>query len=92
MGGQYPSSGSHFEHNFGFHNIGPSTQYTVNHLPGNVERVFSGFELGVVVETGGVMTDESNASNPCRQAYIDHSVGAGAKEHGGYIRLLAYPN
>ena len=36
MGGMYPSSGKSFEHNFGYHDIGPSTQYTVDNFPSNV--------------------------------------------------------
>eukprot|EP00038_Savillea_parva_P013240 m.209798 g.209798 ORF g.209798 m.209798 type:complete len:360 (-) comp24737_c0_seq1:118-1197(-) len=81
---------NHPEHNFGYHcsvqdtrchnmtspPIGPSTQFVVQHWPSSVPITFLGFEIGVKIGTGGVMTNHTPATNPCRQAYIDHS-GAG---------------
>eukprot|EP00039_Didymoeca_costata_P011342 m.158490 g.158490 ORF g.158490 m.158490 type:complete len:331 (-) comp15138_c0_seq3:56-1048(-) len=80
MGGRYPNStsgtGPSPEHNFGYHNIGNSTSFVATNWPTSVAVVWSGWELGAPVETGGVMTAKLPVSNPCRQAYIDHS-GAG---------------
>lgn len=78
------------EHNFGFHctattprcnnmsspAIGPSTAFVNDHWPATVPIVFLGWEVAQKILTGGVMTNGTPVTNPCRQAYIDHS-GAG---------------
>jgi hypothetical protein len=82
MGGRYPAStpgGPGLpspEHNFGFNGIGPSTAFTVEAWPQSVPIHFLGFEVGAAVGSGGVMTNHTPPTNPCRAAYIDHS-GAG---------------
>lgn len=80
MGGRYPASvpgGSPTmpspEHNFGFNGIGRSTANTLAAWPPSVPITFLGFEVGVAFGTGGVMTNHTPPTNPCRQAYIDHS-------------------
>lgn len=78
------------EHNFGMHcsniprcsnlssaPIGPSTAFVYKHWPATVPIVFLGWEIGQQIRTGGVMTNSTPATNPCRQAYIDHG-GLGA--------------
>jgi len=72
MGGKYPSSnGSSPEWNFGHNGIGNSTKYVYDNWPAEVPIAFSGFELGVDVLSGGVMTKALPDNNPCRKAYID---------------------
>jgi hypothetical protein len=81
MGGRYPTSQSINpgsptwkpgvpEHNFGFHNIGSSTNFTLSRWPSSVPITFLGFEVGNIVLTGGIMTNSTPANNPCRRAYI----------------------
>eukprot|EP00035_Acanthoeca_spectabilis_P032234 m.17874 g.17874 ORF g.17874 m.17874 type:complete len:315 (+) comp5231_c0_seq2:88-1032(+) len=79
MGGRYPASTPGEpspEHNFGYHDIGSSTAFTVENWPSSVPIVFLGWEVGAPIVTGGSMTNHTPLSNPCRAAYIDHS-GAG---------------
>ena len=38
--------------------------------------VFSGFEVGFGVNSGGALTSCATSDNPCRQAYVDY-VGEG---------------
>eukprot|EP00932_Pfiesteria_piscicida_P000224 SRR837773.10216.p1 GENE.SRR837773.10216~~SRR837773.10216.p1 ORF type:complete len:190 (-),score=21.33 SRR837773.10216:54-572(-) len=81
MGGYYPSSGSIHEWNFGggnYPNLGlpspvscPATSYVLENMPSSVELLFSGYNVGNVIETGGAMTSCLPPASPCRQAYID---------------------
>jgi len=49
-------------------------QYALQHMPANVEQIFT--DLGDAIYHGGSRFRScSSASNPCRQAYIDHSWG-----------------
>ena len=45
----------------------------MENMPPGVKMVFSGFEVGVRVLSGGVLTSCAPEANPCRQAYIDYS-------------------
>ena len=47
------------EHNFGYHEIGPSTAFSVDNWPRSVPIVFLGWEVGNKIQTGGVMTKGS---------------------------------
>eukprot|EP01043_Picozoa_sp_COSAG02_P003161 COSAG02_NODE_75_length_41389_cov_106.665762_35_plen_326_part_00 len=96
MGGAYPASvkpNPNPEHNFGYHQIGPSTAFSVNNWPRSVPIVFLGWEVGNKIQTGGVMTKGTPPNNPCRQAYIDHS-GAGNDRSSwvssNRLRTMAY--
>jgi len=71
MGGKYPSSGGQPEWNFSHDGIGSSTKFTVENTP-SLLRMFSGFEIGLEIMTGGILTNHSGIENPCRKAYIDH--------------------
>ena len=50
-----------------------SARSAVENMPPGVKMVFSGFEVGVRVLSGGVLTSCAPEANPCRQAYIDYS-------------------
>ena len=83
MGGMYPKSdGTHGEWNFA-HNgdafIGRSTFNTLRAWPSAAARVFSGWEVGSKIFTGGVMTNGTGPGNPCRAAFIDRQ-GPGRPE------------
>lgn len=86
MGGAYPATApgsKQGEFNLGCGNglDGPALEcagtakYVVDKLPAGVELIFSGFEVGVRIETGAVLTTCAPAANPCRQAYIDFLGG-----------------
>jgi len=81
MGGFHPS-GSEFNLNCGFGLMGDplecygQSQKAVQNMPPEVKIMFSGFEVGVSVQSGGALTSCAPETNPCRQAYIDY-VGEG---------------
>ena len=53
-----------------------------------VRMVFSGFEVGFGVNSGGALTSCATSDNPCRQAYVDY-VGEGKDRLGQeYFRLI----
>lgn len=65
MGGQFPSSGGGAEFNFA---LDPSAAAYVNdHWP--TRLVFSGFEVGVNVYTGGTLSSTTPANNVVRKSY-----------------------
>jgi hypothetical protein len=79
MGGGFPRTGAgtalprgewNFAHN-GDPFVGASTNATLGAWPAAVPRTFAGFEVGVDVMTGAVLTNGSAAANPCRAAFID---------------------
>jgi len=87
MGGYYPDSkdgedGSEFNFDCGKNYLGPplecygSARKAISSIPGDVEVIFSGFEIGDTVMSGGAMTWCHDSSNPCRQAFID-TLGPG---------------
>ena len=81
MGGIYPQSFLFSAYNFncGMGTLGDSLECAgsaksaVENMPPEVKMVFSGFEVGVRVMSGGILTSCAPDSNPCRQAYIDYS-------------------
>ena len=82
MGGKYPTSyGTGFaECNFcggtTDHVTGSRDTYeTYSQIPSQVEVVFSGFEVGLQVQSGARLSDCASANNPCRAAYIDYEGG-----------------
>ncbi len=88
MGGMYPaSSPQNGEWNFSHDGIGPSTQFTVSSWPG--QRMFSGFEIGVAIMTGGIMSNSTPATNPCRQAYIGWRGKREAERVRGGYKIVA---
>ena len=84
MGGYYPQSDlfSEFNFNCGWSFMGEplecegSARAAVSGMPPEVRMVFSGFEVGFAVNSGGALTSCSSSDNPCRQAYVDY-VGEG---------------
>ena len=80
MGGVYPESVLFSEFNFNCGEMllgdtlecGGSAREVVNNMPEQIKMVFSGFEVGNKVFTGGVLTSCADETNPCRQAYIDY--------------------
>lgn len=79
MGGMYPHSGNgtllpqgewNFAHD-GLPFVGASTYSTMQHWPEQVPRVFSGFQVGARIFTGGVLTNGSSPANPCRAAFMN---------------------
>ena len=83
MGGRYPSSGQSFEWNFGGGGAGfnhslvasEATNYTLSHLPLEVEVIFAGAEVGSRIKSGGNLSRCAPASNPCRAAFEAYGVG-----------------
>lgn len=82
MGGKYPTSyGTGFaECNFcggtTDHIVASHDTYdTFSQIPSEVQVIFSGFEVGVEVQSGGRLSDCAAESNPCRAAYIDYEGG-----------------
>ncbi len=61
MGGQYPSGSE-----FNFELDGPSASFVTSEL--NVPMVFTGYELGTVVQTGESLVN-TPSDNPVREAY-----------------------
>ena len=79
MGGYYPSSPkSEFNFDCGKGQMVEedecrgSTKFVVDNMPSSVKFVFSGFELGVIVNSGAALTNCAPDNNPCRKAYIDY--------------------
>ena len=80
MGGIYPESVlfSEFNFNCGEFLLGDlaecegSAKAAVEKMPSNVKMVFSGFEVGNKVMSGGALTSCKDSSNPCRRAYINY--------------------
>jgi len=79
MGGYYPESDlfSEFNFNCGENFMGDaeecfsSAKTAVSMMPPQVRMVFSGFEVGFGVMSGGALTSCAAEDNPCRKAYID---------------------
>ena len=76
MGGHYPSSKEHrAEWNFGGGGnatvAGDMAKRAIESIPPNVSVIFSGYEVGASIFSGGQLTDCADISSPCRQAYID---------------------
>ena len=79
MGGVYPESTLFSEYNFdcGMGFLGEALECTgsaksaVENMPPGVKMVFSGFEVGIAVMSGGALTSCAPPTSPCRQAYID---------------------
>ena len=88
---RYPSSGSSPECNFcGCYNGASesdasvamhATAYVYSHMPPNVKIIFSGFGVGLQVQTGGVLSSCAPATNPCRRAFIDYEGGPGKSRY-----------
>ena len=99
MGGKYPTSyGTGFaECNFcggtTDHVTGSRDTYeTYSQIPSEVEVVFSGFEVGIQVQSGARLSDCASANNPCRAAYIDYEGGTHKADFMGsspYLKLYA---
>ena len=95
MGGYYPQSDlfSEFNFNCGWSFMGEplecegSARDAVSGMPSEVRMVFSGFEVGFAVNSGGALTSCATSANPCRQAYVDY-VGEG-KDRSGPVQVLA---
>lgn len=77
MGGTYPNSGKGHEWNFGggCEWLSPNCSYTpgwtksvIDKLPTSVQVVFSGFELGGQVVTGGTISSCAAADHPAKVA------------------------
>ena len=89
MGGKYPSSaGEGCECNFCAiyndggqdHKVGSAAaSFVFANMPPEVKILYSGFDVGVQVHSGGALTECAPMSNPCRAAYIsycEHIPGA----------------
>ena len=48
-----------------------SAKTAVSMMPPQVRMVFSGFEVGFGVMSGGALTSCAAEDNPCRKSYID---------------------
>ena len=63
-----------------------SARDAVSGMPSEVRMVFSGFEVGFAVNSGGALTSCATSANPCRQAYVDY-VGEG-KDRSGPVQVF----
>lgn len=54
-----------------------ASAYVVDHVPPDVEVIFSGVEVGVKVLSGGALSTCAAKDDPCRQAFIDYEGGPG---------------
>lgn len=81
MGGKYPESNGQPECNFcgcahadeaSAATAAAATAYVTSHMPPEVKIIFSGFEVGVDVKSGGRLTSCAPESNPCRAAMISY--------------------
>jgi len=80
MGGFYPTSNDRSSFNFNCGQqlmgepmeCGGKSYEAVLGMPPEVRMVFSGFEVGLEVQSGGALSRCAPESNPCRQAYIDY--------------------
>ena len=84
MGGKYPSSiGQGCECNFcaaynGGHDhqvASAASAYVAAQMPPEVPVLYSGFNVGIQVQTGGVLSSCTPPTNPCRAAFIDYEGG-----------------
>ena len=99
MGGKYPASGAAPECNLcGCYNGASSSDaatasaasaYVVANIPENVQVVFSGFEIGIKVQSGGVLSTCAPLSNPCRRAFRDYEHGDGSRFSWDPLNTLA---
>lgn len=84
MGGRFPTSGAGWEWNFGGGGAGlthsevssEATNFTLQHLPAEVDVIFSGVEVGAKIMSGGKLSACASTANPCRRAFEDYGVGS----------------
>lgn len=85
MGGKYPSSadaapecnlcGCAWASKRDAGTSSAAAQYVVAHWPPSVRLVFSGFNIGIKVQSGGTPLSNMPADNPCRAAYVNFEGG-----------------
>ena len=91
MGGKYPSSVKSAECNLcGCYNgastasaatAGAASAYVFANLPPSVQIIFSGYDVGLNVQSGGRLSTCTPASNPCRAAFIDYEGAPGKSRY-----------
>ena len=82
MGGKYPQG---VEYNFSFGGVGPCTQEVIEHWPGEVPIVFSGYEIGGRVISGKSYKQEL-PPGPLRMA-LEHQYNALARGRESWDEL-----
>ena len=84
MGGKYPSSSDGSECNFcgcawasasDAATAAAATAYVVESIPPQVTVLYSGFEIGIEVQSGGTLSTCASVDNPCRRAFEDYEGG-----------------
>ena len=50
-------------------------KWAASNWPPSVRLVFSGFSIGIQVQSGGTPLSNTPASNPCRAAYVNYEGG-----------------
>jgi galactose mutarotase-like enzyme/inosine-uridine nucleoside N-ribohydrolase len=84
MGGKYPSSGTSPECNLcgcahadsrSAATASRASSYVIEHWPQNVQVLYNGFNVGLEVQSGGVLSSCTNVSNPARAAFINYEGG-----------------
>lgn len=91
MGGIYPAASSFPECNFcgcahadeaSAETAKRASAYVVANWPSSVPVLFSGFEVGVDVQSGGALSDcASPDTSPCARAYVDYEGGPGRSRY-----------
>jgi inosine-uridine nucleoside N-ribohydrolase len=86
MGGKYPKSDGQPECNLcgcahadtgSAATAAAASGYVFSHMPPEVKILFSGFEVGLKVQTGARLSTCADATNPCRQAMLNYEHGPG---------------
>lgn len=53
----------------------PASAFFADHVPPEVEVIYSGFEIGLAVQSGGTLSSCAPADSPCRRAFEDYEGG-----------------
>jgi hypothetical protein len=55
-----------------------ATAYVVNNMPPQVQMIYSGFDIGVQIESGAILETCAPVQSPCRAAYMNFKYNEGS--------------